>query len=255
VSDHKPEELATMPLIEHLTELRKRLIICLVSVFAAFAVCWFFVEKIFEIMMRPMIQVLGDKKMIFTSPTDAFVTYLKVAAMAGFLIATPIWMWELWQFISRGLYPKERSRVVWFVLMSTFLFVGGALFGYFMVIPLGLNFLINNFQSDFFEALPTIKETFAISMKLLIAFGIAFELPIALIFLSRIGLVTSGWLLRNFKFAVLIIFVAAAVFTPPDVITQILLGIPLCLLYLLGVLFAHLFRRRQMVIEDVEGED
>jgi sec-independent protein translocase protein TatC len=232
--------------LDHLAELRKRLIYSFIAIFVAFAISWFFVEHIFHIMMLPMIEVLGpERKMIFINPTEAFITYLKVAALAGFMIATPFWLFQIWQFIGPGLYIKERRYVFGFVVFGTLFFVGGAVFGYFKIIPLGLKFLIDNFQSDYFEAFPTLKETFALSTKLLLAFGISFELPLVIFFLARLGIVSHGWLLRNFKYAVLVIFIAAAVFTPPDVVTQIGLGIPLCLLYLLGVGVAFVFGKRR----------
>jgi len=238
----KGEDPTVMSPLEHLAELRTRLIHGAVSIFIGFVVGWIFHEDILRILMLPMIKVLGpDTQMIFTNPTDGFITYLKVAGLAGILMATPYWMLQIWLFIGPGLYRNERTYIVAFVLFGSIFFIGGAIFGYFQIIPLGLEFLINNFQAPYFKALPSIKETFALSTKLLLAFGVAFELPLLIFFLAKTGIVSAGWLLKNFKYAVLVIFIAAAVFTPPDVITQIGLGIPLSLLYLLGVLVAWLF--------------
>lgn len=243
-----PEELdaGRMTFFDHLAELRKRLIYVIIAVVVGIAVCWFFIEDVFRVMMLPMIDVLGpDKKMIFTSPTEAFVTYLKVAALAGVLVSTPVWMFQLWRFVAPGLFKNERIYIALFVFFGSFFFLGGAMFGYFEIIPYGYKFLIGNFHSDFYEALPTLKDTFSLSLKLLIAFGIAFELPVVIFFLARMGIVSAGWLLKKFRYAVLIIFVLAAIFTPPDVITQIGLGIPLCILYLLGVFVAFLFGKKK----------
>ena len=235
-----------MSFFEHLTELRKRLIVSVVAVFVGFALCYAFAEDIFRVMMLPMIEVLGpDRKMIFTNPTEAFITYLKVSALAGFLLTTPVWMSQIWLFISPGLYRNEKRYLFGFVFFGSFFFIGGALFGYFQIIPYGFKFLIDNFSSDFFQAMPTMKDTFGLSTKLLIAFGVAFELPLIIFFLARIGLVSAGWLLKQFRWAVLVIFILAAIFTPPDVITQIGLGVPMCLLYLIGVLVAWLFGKRR----------
>lgn len=245
MSEKSIDETLMSPL-EHLAELRRRLIYSAIAVVVGFAVCWAFVEDIFRVMMLPVIEVLGPgKKMIFTNPTEAFITYIKVALLAGLMVSTPVWMFQIWRFVGPGLYKQEKKYIAAFVFFGTFFFVGGALFGYFQIMPLGLKFLLTNFQADFFEALPSIKETFTLSTKLLLAFGIAFELPLVIFFLARVGLVSSGWLLRNFRYAVLVIFIGAAIFTPPDIITQIGLGIPLCLLYLLGVGVAYLFGKRK----------
>lgn len=245
MSDNGADPTVMSPL-EHLAELRRRIIYALIAVAVGFVLSWAFVEDIFRVMMLPMIEVLGPEgKMIFTNPTEAFVTYIKVAALAGLLATTPMWMYQVWRFIGPGLYRNERKYIFLFVTFGSFFFVGGALFGYFKIIPLGLRFLIQNFQADFFEALPSLKETFSLSTKLLLAFGLAFELPLVIFFLARIGVVSAGSLLRNFKYAVLVIFVTAALLTPPDWVTQVGLGVPLCVLYLLGVLVAFLFGKRK----------
>jgi sec-independent protein translocase protein TatC len=246
VTEDRLHELSKMTFFEHLAELRTRLIYVAITLAVGFGICWFFVEDLFRILMIPMIEVLGpERKMIFTNPTEAFVTYLKVAALGGLMITTPVWLYHIWRFIAPGLYKNERKYIVLFVLFGSIFFLGGSLFGYFRIIPLGFQFLINNFQSSFFEALPSLKETFSISTRLLIAFGIAFELPLVIFFFARMGLVSAGWLLRKFKYAVLLIFITAAMLTPPDWVTQIGLGIPMCILYLLGVGVAAVFGKRK----------
>jgi len=238
----KAKDSGMMSAIEHLTELRTRLVHSAISISVCCIAGWIFKEEILKFLMTPMIEVLGkDTKMIFTNPTDAFLTYLKVAGLAGLMLSTPYWMLQIWLFIGPALYKKEKKYLVAFVLFGSFFFVGGAFFGYFQILPLGLKFLINNFQAPYFQAMPSIKETFALCTKLLLAFGLAFELPLMIFFMARIGVVSAGWLMRNFKYAVLIIFIVAAIITPPDVISQLGLGIPLSLLYLLGVLAAWLF--------------
>lgn len=238
------DDSSTMSILDHLTELRKRIIYSLIAICVGFVIAWFFKTPIFRFLMLPMIDVLGEGKMQFISPTEPFLVYIKVSALAGLLAATPFWLYQVWQFIAPGLYKKERKYILGFVFFGSILFVGGAIFGYFQIIPLGLKFLINNFTDVFFEAKPTLKETFSLSTKLLLAFGVAFELPLVIFFLARTGLVSAGWLLKNFKWAVLLIFICAAMFTPPDVITQVGLGVPLSLLYLLGVLVAYLFGKK-----------
>lgn len=256
LNKEKEKNLSMMSPLEHLADLRKRLIHSAVSVLVCCIAGWIFKEEILEFLMTPMIQVLGpDTKMIFTNPTDAFLTYLKVAGLAGLMFSTPYWMLQIWLFIGPALYKKEKRYLVAFVLFGSLFFVGGAIFGYFQIVPLGLKFLIQNFQAPYFQAMPSIKETFALSTKLLLAFGVAFELPLLIFFLARMGIVSAGWLLRNFRYAVLIIFVLSAIITPPDVITQLGLGVPLSLLYLLGVLAAWLFGKKESKKTDADSDD
>ena len=239
-----------MPFTEHLEELRHRLIICFVAVGIGFVICYFFAKQIFEVLMRPLIQVMpSGEKLVFTALPEAFITYLKVALLAGIGLASPVIIYQFWRFIAPGLYHRERSALLPIVLFSTLFFLGGALFGYFVVFPFGFKFFIG-FASDNIRALPSIREYLKFATKLLFAFGLIFELPLFSFFLARLGLVNAELLRKKQKYAILIIFVVAAILTPPDVVTQIMMAGPLLLLYELSIWIAKVFARKPLDVED-----
>jgi sec-independent protein translocase protein TatC len=241
-----------LPFTDHLDELRRRLIICFVAVALGFLISYGFAEEIFQILTRPLIQVLPAENsspspsLIFTGLAEGFLTYLKVALLAGLFLAAPVIFYELWKFVAPGLYRQEKRYVLPFVLLSTIFFVGGALFGYFIVFPIGFQFFIKNFTTEFIKPLPSIKEYLSFSTKLLLAFGTVFELPLFIFFLSRIGVVDAKSLSRQRKYAILIIFVAAATITPPDVISQLMMAGPLIVLYEVGIIVARLFGKKSV---------
>ncbi|RLB24995.1 MAG: twin-arginine translocase subunit TatC, partial [Deltaproteobacteria bacterium] len=191
----------------------------------------------------------GDK-LIFTNLPEMFFTYLKVSFVAGLLAAMPFIFYEIWMFVAPGLYQKEKKFLIPFVISSSILFVGGALFGYFVVFPFGFKFFMS-FANEYIKPLPSVKQYFAFSTKLLLAFGLVFELPVATFFLTKMGLVTDVFLRKQRKFAILLIFVAAAILTPPDVITQIMMAGPLLALYEISILVSKLAGRKK---EDSEKE-
>ncbi len=234
-----------LPFTLHLDELRTRLIRCAIAIFIGFITAYFFKEKIFDILSAPLIAVMdqGDS-LIFTGIAEAFFTYLKVSLLAGILLATPVILFEFWMFVAPGLYRSEKKLLFPIVIISSFFFIGGALFGYFIVFPFGFQFLLG-FASENIRALPSMKEYLSFSAKLLLAFGLVFEMPIVITFLARLGLVTTDSLKRNRKYAVLVIFIVAAILTPPDVITQTMMAIPLMVLYEISILGARVFGRRE----------
>ncbi|MCB1154945.1 MAG: twin-arginine translocase subunit TatC [Deltaproteobacteria bacterium] len=235
-----------MSLVDHLLELRKRLLISLGAVLGGFLICWGVSEHIFHLLTRPLTHVLGDQgHMIFTAPHEAFMTYLKVAAIAGLLVASPVILWQIWRFVAPGLYLKEKTYFAAVVMVGTFFFVGGALFGYFVVFPIGFEYFIDTFQTPEIVAMITLKEYLSFATSLLIAFGVTFESPVFIFFLARIGLVTPQWLWKNFRYAVLIIFVVAAIFTPADALSQMALAVPLTVLYLLATGLAYLVGKKK----------
>ena len=223
------------PFMGHLEELRKRLIACAIAVGGGFAISYFFAERLFQILIAPLKAVLpeGDK-LIFTALPEMFFTYLKVAFISGIMLVAPYIFYQLWLFIAPGLYKTEKKYVIPFVVISTILFVGGALFGYFVVFPFGFKFFIS-FNSEFVKALPSVKQYFSFAVKLLFAFGIVFELPVVIFFLTKMGMVTPALLRKNRKYAILMTFVIAAILTPPDVITQTMMAGPLIILYEIGI--------------------
>jgi sec-independent protein translocase protein TatC len=233
-----------LPFTSHLEELRKRLIRCFIAVMAGFVVSYLFKEKLFEILTRPLIQVMDqDGTLIFTGIPEAFFTFLKVSFLSGILLAIPVIMYEFWMFVMPGLYRKERRLLFPIVIISSFFFVGGALFGYFIVFPFGFKFLLG-FATETLRAMPSMKEYLAFSAKLLLAFGLVFELPIVITFLARLGLVSVDFLKRNRKYAILLFFIGSAILTPPDVVTQIMMSIPLMLLYEISIVGARIFGKK-----------
>ena len=234
-----------LPFTAHLEELRSRLIVCFIAVGIGFAICYGFKETLFDILVAPLTSVMqtGDK-IIFTGLPEAFFTYLKVAFLAGIFLAAPVILYEFWMFVAPGLYKKERRILMPIVILSAFFFVGGALFGYFVVFPWGFKFFLG-FATETIRPLPSMREYLGFSSKLLIAFGLAFELPIVLTFMARIGLVTVEFLAKNRKYALLLFFVGAAILTPPDVVTQIMMALPLMALYELSILGARIFGKKK----------
>jgi sec-independent protein translocase protein TatC len=231
-----------LPLTDHLTELRTRIIRILLAWVIGTAAAWSFSEEIFGFLLEPAVAALGggERTLQAIAPTEIFFTYLKCAVLAGFVFSLPVIFWQIWSFVAPGLYPSERSAIVPFVTVSTLLFAGGALFGYSQVFPLMFQFF-TGFDNEFVRSAWTMREAFALTTRLFLAFGVAFELPVLVFFLSVAGIVDAPTLLRGTPYAVLGVFVVAAILTPPDWVSQIFLGIPMVGLYLLGVGVAYLF--------------
>lgn len=170
--------------------------------------------------------------------------YLKLALVCGFILASPVWFSQVWRFIAPGLFKHEKKVLIPFVILSTFSFIGGALFAYYVAFPPAFKFLMG-FTTDYLTPLPTVKEYFSLSLRLLIAFGVVFELPVLLVFLAKAGMVDVAFLNRNRKYAVLIAFVIAAVVTPtPDIVNQLIMGAPLVILYEISIVAVWLFGRK-----------
>ncbi len=220
-----------MPFLDHLEELRWRIIWSLLAVVAAAVGCYFFVDQIVALLVHP---APGDIKLIFLSPTEAFMTYLKVAGYAGLVVAFPFVAWQFWRFVVPGLYAKERKAVGPIVLFTVLCFLVGALFAYFLIIPFGLKFLLS-YQSSFLVANITIGKYLSFVVTMLLVFGLVFELPVLAYFLSLIGLLTPQFLRSKRRYGILIIFIVAAILTPPDAFTQLMLAIPLLFLYEISI--------------------
>ncbi len=242
------------PFLSHLEELRKRLIICAIAVGVGFVISYLFAERLFKILISPLMRVMpsGDR-LIFTNLPEMFLTYLKTALICGILLTAPVIFYQLWMFIAPGLYQHEKKYVIPFVVFSTILFVGGALFGYFIVFPFGFRFFLG-FANEYIQALPSVKQYFSFSIKLLFAFGVVFELPVVAFFLSKIGIVTPEFLKKKRKYALLLAFVMAAILTPPDVITQLMMAGPLIILYEIGIVVAKIAGRKKVTEEGTVEE-
>ena len=230
-----------MSFLDHLEELRKRLLYSIVALAVAFIACWGYAPKIFEVLQKPVLQYLpkGDK-LAYTHLTTPFMLYMKVAFFSSIFLAAPFLLLQLWLFISPGLYSKEKRYAVPFIVFATLFFLGGGWFGYAQVFPKACFFFLQ--MGEGFKQVITVDEYFDFASKLLLGMGLVFETPILIFFLARLGIVTPGFLLRKFKYAVLLIFIISAVITPtPDMMTQTALAVPMIVLYLLGILIAFLF--------------
>ncbi len=233
-----------LPFTGHLDELRKRLISCFIAVGIGFVLSYAFKEFLFEILTIPVIKVLPPgEKLIFTGLPEAFFTYLKVALLSGLMLSAPIILYQFWMFVAPGLYDKERRLLMPIVILSTFFFLGGAFFGYFIVFPWGFKFFLG-FASETIRPLLSMKEYLSFSAKLLLAFGLVFEMPLVITFLAKLGIVSVEFLRKNRKYALLLFFVGAAILTPPDVVTQVMMAGPLMLLYEISILGARFFQKK-----------
>ena len=233
------------PFMTHLEELRRRLVACAIAIGVGFVICYFFSERLFQILVMPLkANMPADDRLIFTNLPEMFFTYLKTAFLAGALLVSPVLFHQIWMFIAPGLYQNEKRFAIPFVVCSTILFVGGSLFGYFVVFPFGFRFFLG-FANDYIQALPSVKQYFSFAIKLLLAFGIVFELPVVIFFLARMGLVTSELLRRKRKYAILLTFVMASILTPPDVVTQLMMAGPLIILYEISIFIAKLAGKRR----------
>jgi sec-independent protein translocase protein TatC len=233
--------LPKMSFLEHLDELRKRLLYSVIALVVAFLVCWNFAPQIFDWLEKPILHLLpAGEKLAFTRLTGPFFLYMKVAFLAGIFLASPVILWQLWSFVSPGLYSRERRYAAPFIIFATLFFVGGGYFGYRVVFPMACQFFLD--MGKEFKQVITIDEYFGLASKMLLGMGLVFETPILIFFLSRIGIVTPGFLLQKFKYAVVLIFIIAAVITPtPDMVTQAALAVPMILLYLIGIAISYAF--------------
>ncbi len=244
------------PFTEHLGELRDRLVRSFIAVGIGFVAAYCFKEKLFDILTAPLVTAMDGQenmKMIFTGLPEAFFTYLKVSFLAGIILAAPVIFYEFWMFVSPGLYRNEKKYLLPIVLLSVIFFLAGSCFGYFIVFPYGFKFFLG-FATKTIYAMPSMKEYLSFASKMLLAFGLVFELPLIITFMARMGLVTVPFLNKNRKYAILIFFVVAAVLTPPDVVTQIMMALPLILLYEISIMGARIFGRKKPEAEDEDGE-
>ncbi len=245
-----------MPLTAHLEELRRKLIISGISWLVAFLGCYTYAEKLFDLIADPVRQALPPgTSLVFLTATEPFFTYLKIGALAGLLVALPVIFWQIWSFVAPGLYQHEKHYIIPFVLASTLCFVSGAFFGYQYVFPMAFKVLIQfGTASGEISAMLSMGSYLSLSSKLLLAFGLVFELPVVIFFLARMGIVDHKMLARNRKFALLAAFVIGAILTPPDVFSQTALALPFIILYEVGIIVARLFGKTRTVEDELPGE-
>ena len=257
-----------LPFSEHLTELRSRLLVCVGTVLAFTVGTYAFKQRLFDLLTRPMQAAFKIAhqinpevperafKMAFKDPIEPFFTYLKVAVLAAVFLSVPVLLYQAWMFIAPGLYRHERKATAPFIVVSTAMFIGGAAFCYATVLPYGYGYLLT-YAGEVYVPTLMMREYLSLTAKLLIAFGLVFEVPVFIIFLARLGMVTPDGLVRYRKYAWVLVFVVAAVMTPPDVITQLFLAAPLVLLYEVSIYGARLFGRpsRWASAADEESDD
>jgi sec-independent protein translocase protein TatC len=240
-----PEHDTRMPLTAHLEELRWRLVRALAAVGAAFVLCYWLAEPLFAFLVRPLAALRADEALVIgTGVTEAFFTKLKVALIAALFVASPVIFFQAWRFVAPGLYESEKRLALPFALVASVFFVLGAAFCYALVFPVGFRFFLAEYASIGVAPQIRIAEYLSFATRMLLAFGLTFELPVVTFFLARLGLVTHRHLLGWARYAIVVIFVLAAVLTPgPDVASQVLMAAPLLVLYGLSILVALVVAR------------
>jgi sec-independent protein translocase protein TatC len=237
---------AKMSFLEHLDELRRRIIASLIGVLVGCLVSFAFITKIYAFIMKPLAEMLpAGSKLVFTEPTEAFMLYLKMALLTGIVLAAPVILWQVWLFISPGLYAREKKVAVPFIAFGSIGFVLGAACSHYILFPVTWRFLAS-FANEYTMFMPKIESIFSLYAKMMLGMGLIFQMPTLVYFLARLGLVSARFLLRQFKYAVLVIFIIAAVITPTgDPMTQTVFAAPMILLYVVSILIAWVFGRKR----------
>ena len=240
--------------ISHLVELRQRLINSFIFLFSFFVVCYFFSEEIYSFLVQPYADAVKDdnvnRRLIFTALQETFLTYLRVSFFAALFVSSPIILMQIWKFVAPGLYKNEKEAILPYLIVTPILFLFGGMLVYYLIMPLAIKFFLSFEASSINSALPIqleakVNEYLSLVMKLIFAFGLSFQLPVILSLLARVGFVDSVFLKERRKYVVVIIFVAAAILTPPDPITQIGLAIPLLILYELSIFSVKIIEKRK----------
>ena len=245
-----------MPLLDHLIELRKRLLWCFVALGLSFAVCFYFAKPIFSVLVQPLLAA-GQGKIIYTDIFEAFFVEIKVAFFAAMMLSFPVFATQIWRFVAPGLYRNEKKAFLPFLMMTPVLFALGASMAYFVAMPVALSFLLGfegNIGGVEQEALPGVGNYLSFVMTFLFGFGVSFLLPVLLMLLEKAGIVTRQQLIGGRRYAIVGAFAIAAVLTPPDVVSQLLLAIPLCLLYEMAIIAIWFTQRRQKKAAPEETE-
>ena len=242
------------PLLDHLIELRRRMLYCVGALLLTFFVAFYFAEQIFAFLVQPLVAA-GQERVIYTQLFEAFLVQVKVAFFAAIMLSFPVLANQLWQFVAPGLYKREKRALLPFLLATPVLFIGGASFAYFVAIPTALKFLLQ-YQGDMGgiqqDALPSVGNYLSFVMQFLFAFGISFLLPVLLMLLERSGIVTLDQLTSARRYAIVAAFILAAVLTPPDVVSQFLLAVPLILLYEIALVSIRFTRKREAAKAEAE---
>jgi sec-independent protein translocase protein TatC len=246
--DEEKESMPTMGFLDHLEELRKRIIYSILAVAIGFFVCWGYADRIYDVMQRPIMTALRKhhltETLVYLNPTEPFNLYLKVGFLAGLFVASPFVLYQLWLFISPGLYRNEKRYVLPFMFSTVGLFVAGGIFGYKAVYPAALDFLIGYGQQ--FTPMITIGEYTDLFLTIIIGMGVIFEMPTLVFFLALMGIVTAGWMWRNLRYSILVIFIIAAIVTPTtDILNMCIFAAPMVALYVVSIVIAWLVHPSQ----------
>jgi len=237
------------PFLSHLKELRDRLVICVIAIGIAFIITYSFKEKIFFFLMEPFIKVMPEKSsFIFTGITEAFITYFKISIVAALFLSAPIILYQFWMFVSPGLYEKEKRYVYPFIVWGSICFICGGLFCYYIIIPYIYKFFVS-YAAEFIIPMPDLKSYMGLTLKLLILFGLIFQLPLVAFYLSRAGIIKFTTLSKKRRYAILAIFILSAIITPPDVASQLLMALPMWGLYELSIIIAKIFGKKETLDE------
>jgi sec-independent protein translocase protein TatC len=252
--DDDPESVddtgGKMSFLEHLDELRKRLIYVVYSLLAGCIIAYIFILKIFDFVMKPMYDLLqqsptGGAKLIYTAGPEPFMLYIKIGFLVGIFIASPLILWQVWKFIAPGLYSHEKKFAIPFVVLSTVFFVAGGLFSHYIAFPVTWQFF-NSLGTEYMVFMPKIDEAFGLYTKMLLAFGVIFEMPTLVFFLARMGVISGQFLLKYFKYAFLGIFIIAAIISPgTDMMSQVVMAVPMLALYAISIGIAFIFQKRR----------
>jgi len=240
--------------VEHLVELRSRLINSFIFLFVFFVICYFFSENIYSFLVEPYADAVRDdsvnRRLIFTALHETFITYLKLAFFTSFFISSPLILIQLWMFIAPGLYKNEKNALLPYLVATPILFLLGGMLVYYLIMPLAIKFFLTFETAAGINTLPIqleakVNEYLSLIMRLIFAFGLSFQLPVLLSLLARVGFIDSTYLKKRRKYVIIIIFIVAAILTPPDPITQIGLGIPLLILYELSILSVRIIEKKK----------
>lgn len=232
------------PLATYLQEIRKRLILSFIGVGVGFLICYAFSDSIFDILAAPLVKIMpAESTLIFRTVAEAFFTYMKVGFVAGLMLASPFLLYQVWGFVSRRLDEDKKRYVLPFVLAGSFFFALGILFGYFVALPFGCKFLLK-YATQSIRPLPDMNAYLSFSVKFILAFGLVFELPVVLLVLARVGAINAKMLAQKRRYAILLIFIFALVISPPDVISQVLMALPLMGLYEVSILLCKIFEKK-----------
>ena len=259
VTEPEEERMTSMSFLEHLEELRKRIFHALVAVACGMGACWWYHKALFAFMQKPIIDVLRKnglpEKLVYMTPVEPFNLYLKISALAGLFVTSPYVLYQVWLFISPGLYRREKKYAMPFMFSTVFLFVSGGYFGYRMVYPRALDFLIR--MGNQFAPMINIHEYTDLFLTVILGLGLVFQLPIIIFFLALMGVVSAGWMWRNIRYAILGIFIVAGALAPtPDISSMVIFASPMLVLYFLSIgiaWFVHPTQRKAREAKRTQG--